>query len=148
MHPKVRTVLAVVAGYFLMVVIVIGSLGLAWMVLGADGAFAGEGPYPSAGWLAFSVIGGFIAAILGGFLARHLGGSAAAVKGLVGLVLVLGLISALTGGGSKGKNPVADQAVAEMSWGEAGQHAQQPTWYNWLIPLVGAAGVVLGGRRD
>jgi hypothetical protein len=31
--------------------------------------------------------------------------------------------------------------------GLGGQYAVQPGWYNWIIPLVGVAGVLLGGRE-
>lgn len=158
MSPVVRTILAVVVGYTSMFALVVMSLGLAWWVLGAKGAFAGEGPYLSIAWLAFSIGGGFVAAVVGGFMARRLGGPGA-VKGLLVLLLVLGLFSALTAEKAYERRQAAAQTavesaeiagkpVTELSFVEAGQVAKNPPWYNWVIPLIGAAGVLIGGKRD
>ena len=62
--------------------------------------------------------------------------------------LLLGVVSALTADSQFEKRPRIDKPVAEMSFIEAGGHAKQPAWYNWVIPLVGAVGVWLGGRRQ
>ncbi len=69
------------------------------------------------------------------------------MKILVGLVLVLGLYSALTGESEYAGRKKIDTPVARMDFVEAGTHAEQPTWYLWTIPIVGVAGVLLGGRR-
>ena len=73
-------------------------------------------------------------------------GSRFIVEILVGLVIVLGAYSAVAADSSYANREPVDKPVAEMSFMEAGQHAKQPGWYNWLIPLVGIAGVMLGGR--
>ena len=42
-----------------------------------------------------------------------------------------------------------DKPVADLSFVEAGTVAKNPTWYVWMIPFIGAAGALLGGRgRD
>jgi hypothetical protein len=35
--------------------------------------------------------------------------------------------------------------IPELSATEAGLVARQPTWYNFVIPLVNAAGILAGG---
>lgn len=143
----VRSILAAIAGYAVIAVVVVAGITLSWAILGGEGAFRGEGPEPSTAWMALSVVFGFLAAVVGGRVALKIGRSPLAVKILVGLVIVLGIVSALTAESSYASKRKIDKPVAKMSFVDAGQHAKQPTWYNWTIPLVGAAGVLLGGRR-
>ena len=142
-----RSILAAIAGYAVIFVLVFAGIGVAWLALGAEGAFAGEGPVPSAPWLGLNLMSGFIAAVVGGLVARRVGGSRRAVRILVGVVLVLGLVTAVATGLVGKEQPAAEKPLTEMGFFEAGRYAQQPAWYNWLIPLVGAAGVLLGGRE-
>ena len=141
-----RSILAAVVGYIAMVVVVLAGIALAWAVLGGSGAFAGEGPKPSTAWIAMNLVGGFLAAFVGSLVALKIGRSARAVKILIGLLLVLGVVSAVTANSVYEKREPVGKPVAEMSFREAGQHAKQPAWYNWVIPLVGVAGACLGGR--
>jgi len=144
-----RAILAAILGYVVIVAVVIGSLALAWAFLGGAGSFDGEGPYPSTAWTGTAVVAGFIAAFLGGWVAFKVGRSGLAVKILVGLMLVLGLYGALTAESSYQKRVAnaVDKPVADLTFMEAGQVAKSPAWYNWIIPFVGAAGAMLGGRE-
>ena len=142
-----RSILAAVVGYAAIVIVVFTGIGVAWLALGGAGAFNGEGPAPSTPWMALNLLSGLIAAVVGGLVARRIGGSQLAVRILVGIVLVLGVVSAvMAGSAQKGREPV-EKPVAEMTFQEAGRHAVQPAWYNWIIPLVGAAGALVGGRE-
>lgn len=141
-----RSILAAIVGYVALVAVVLAGVATAWMALGGAGAFAGEGPAPSTPWIVLNLLSGLIAAVIGGLVARRIGRSQSAVRILVGLVLVLGLLSALFADGPDDKEPI-DKPVAELGFFEAGQYAAQPTWYNWVVPLVGAAGVIFGGRE-
>ncbi len=143
-----RNVLGAVGGYIAIVVVAMAGIGVAWLVLGGSGAFDGEGPAPSTAWLAGNLITGFIAAIVGGWLAHKIGRSLTAVKILVALLLILGAYMAITADGSYARREPVDKPVAEMSFFEAGQHAKQPSWYNFLIPVVGAVGALVGGRKS
>ena len=129
-----------------MAVVVLAGIGLAWAILGGRGAFAGEGPTPSTTWLALNIVTGFVAALVAGAVARKLGRSQTSVKILIGLVIALGILSAVAAESQHAKREPVIKPVAQMSFGEAGQYAKQPVWYNWVIPLVGVAGVWLGGR--
>ena len=57
-----RNILGAIIGYVAMVLVAVGSIGIAWLVLGGEGAFAGEGPQPSLIWLGFNLVSGFAAA--------------------------------------------------------------------------------------
>ncbi|MDX1501565.1 MAG: hypothetical protein R3325_04315 [Thermoanaerobaculia bacterium] len=142
-----RKILAAILGYVVIVVIALAGIGVAWMILGGEGAFRGEGPEPSTPWIALNVIVGFLAALVAGWTARRVGRSSLSVNLLIGIVLVLGLLLAAVAQWGPDDRPPVGKPVAEMSFTEAGEHARQPDWYNWVIPLVGAAGVCLGGRR-
>lgn len=140
-----RSILGAVGGYVVIVIVVLAGIGLAWMALGGEGAFAGDGPAPSTTWMLINLGTGFVAALAGGCAARAIGTSATAVYILIGLILVLGLVSAVVGAGAEGS--AIDKPVAELTFAEAGQYAVQPGWYNWVVPIVGAAGAWLGGQR-
>ena len=142
-----RNVLGAVLGYAVMVVVVMIGIWVAWAILGGEGAFQGEGPHPSVTWLVLNIVFGFIAAVVGGFVARKVGRSVTAVKVLVGLLLLMGAIFAITADSSYEKREKVDTPVAEMTFGEAGRHAKSPFWYNFTIPLVGVAGALVGGRQ-
>ena len=66
---------------------------------------------------------------------------------LAGVVLVLGFLDA-----AKHQMPKDDDTTEqlvrsdELSWSEAASEGQPPAWYSFSLPLVGCAGVVLGGR--
>ena len=144
-----RAILGAVVAYVVVVIVVIGSLALAWAVLGGSGSFTGEGPYPSTAWNAAALVSGFIAAVIAGWVALKVGRSALAVKILVGLMLVLGIFGALTAESAyeKRAQKAVDKPVADLTFMEAGAVAKNPAWYNWVIPFVGAAGALLGGRE-
>ena len=143
----VRTILAAVVGYIALVIVVLTGIFIAWSILGGTGAFRGEGPEPSTLWLVLNLVVAFTAAFVGGCVALKIGKSSAAVKILVGIVIVLGIYVALTAESAHADREPVDKLVAEMSFWEAGQHARQPVWYNWVVPLIGVAGVMLGGRQ-
>jgi hypothetical protein len=119
-----RIILGIVVGFVVMRVWVMCTLYLAARLMG--------GPGVSAGWIVINLILSFIGAYLGGSFALRFGkeGGTVAVRGLTALVMILGL----------------GTAVLALSGGEGGA-SQQPTWYNFTIPLIGAAGIMLGGRR-
>ena len=143
----VRNILGAVAGYIVLVVVVMLGVGASWLVLGSSGAFDGEGPAPSTTWVASNIVFGFVAALAGGCVARKIGRSMTAVKILVALLLLLGGYVAVTAESSYAKREPVDRPVAEMSFFEAGRHAKAPAWYNYLIPVVGAIGAAIGGRK-
>ena len=145
-----RAIAGALCGYAAMVVIVVASIAGTWAVLGPEGSFTGEGPYPSAAWNTSNVVFGFLAALVAGWVARKVGRGSTAVRILVGLMVVLGLYSAITAESSYQKRVAKadiDKQVADLSFTEAGVVAKSPTWYVWLIPVIGAAGALVGGRE-
>ncbi len=140
-----RIVGGVIAGYVTMFVGVFILFSLAWMVLGADGAFHAGSWDVSAAWIGLSIVIGFLAAVAGGYLCALIARNPRGPQSLVVVVVVLGLLMALPvlfGAGTDA--PAVRPAAVGMF--EAMQYAQQPGWTAVLNPLLGALGVVIGAR--
>ncbi len=119
-----RSILAVVAGYIVIAAVTMLTTVLAALAAGVPLEMPGpDSPPPPAAYLAGNIAGSALAAVLGGVAAarialRHRRGHAFA---LAALVFVLGVTYALTSAGPA------------------------PAWYFWLLPVLGALGVSLGG---
>jgi hypothetical protein len=135
----------VVLGYLAMVLWVMATFTALWLVLGQEAAFRPGTSQVTGAWLAGSLPLAFLGAVLGGWAAFRIGRERGrgAVAWLIGVVLVVGLVSAVTTMGAEPAGP----PPAGLGPFEAASQAVQPLWYAWLMPFVGAAGVWLGGRR-
>ena len=140
-----KLIVAVIAGYVVMGILVFTTFSGAYLVMGADRAFQPGSYAPSMLWLILSVVLGFLAAWVGGVVCARIGGSGRAPKVLAAVVVVLGLLMALPA-----LNPATDPrptvragTVGNM---EAMSNARQPVWMALLIPIIGAAGALVGGR--
>ncbi len=142
-----RAILGAVAGYVAMALLVMTCFTAAWVVLGAEGSFEPASWEPNGTWLAMSFLAALVAAMVGGLTAVAIGRQPA-VLALASLTLVLGLVTAVL---QMAKPPVTTPRPAQVSNQEAATNAEQPTWVAWLNPLVGVAGVLIGGslrRRE
>ncbi len=144
-----RKILAVVAGYAAMAVLVMVVFSLALATLGTSLVFVEGTTRPSGGWLAFSLVVSLVAAAAGGWVAARIGHQATAAKILAGVVLILGLIMAVA---QPERDPeraqqIIDEAggVEGVAMGDLADIAEQPAWFAWVIPFLGAAGVLVGG---
>jgi hypothetical protein len=138
-----RAVLSVLLGYAVLVLCVMVTYTLLWVLVGQEAAFRPGTTEVTATWLAFALPLSFVAAALGGLVAVRVARSRArgATLGLAGLVFLLGVASALGEPGPE--TPAA--APGEISAFEAATQARQPGWVAWILPFLGAAGVVAGG---
>ena len=149
----VRPITAVLVGYLVMAAWIMATLTLAWKLLGPSFAFHPGTTQVSLGWVAVTLPLSFgLGAVLGGFIAGSIARSREnkAVRALAVIVLVLGLVMAVKDlvSDPAGRDPASDPVVVieEMSAFEASSEAVRPTWYSFLIPFVGLAGILLGGR--
>lgn len=134
-----------IAGYIVMAIFVVATFAVAFPVLGISRLFA-EGTYEaSLTWITLSLVLGLVGALLGGWVAGYVSPKAHAVPTLAGLVLVFGLFSAQAAqnedvprGGPRGPDATMTDVMT---------HARQPTWITFVNPLLGAVGVLIGGRR-
>ena len=143
-----RIVLGVIVGYVVTVVVVaVGLMGM-WAVLGGDRAFQPDSNVASMSWSLGAIVGGFIAAIVGGLVAAVVGGGRgmAAAKALAVIMLAVGWLGAVANLVVEREAVEMPEDRASMTFFEAGQLAQSPAWYNFVIPVVGAVGVMIGAR--
>jgi hypothetical protein len=139
-----RLIGAVVAGYLAVAVAVFAGLSVAYLGLGADRAFRPGAYDVSMLWIVISVVVSFSAAMLGGWVALRIARTTRGPRVLAAVVVVLGLALAL---------PVlfaAPEAAALRSGAlgnlEAMRQARTPLWMMLLNPMIGALGVLVGGR--
>lgn len=138
-----RAILGVILGYVTMAVFVVVVFSAAFIVLGPDGAFR-EGAYtPSATWIVLSIVLSFVAALLGGIVCARIAPRPGPLRFLVGLVVVLGIVSAVAELAEDREPQVRE---ADVSTFEAASKAEQPLWVSLLNPVIGVAGVLVGGR--
>jgi hypothetical protein len=140
----IRAIGSVVVGYVAMFATIFLTFSGLYLLLGQDLSFRPGSYEPSALWTAASFVLGAGAAVLGGVVCGWVARSATPPKVLAGVVLVIGLLSAI---------PVltAASAPAQARTGEVGNldamtRAKQPAWVAVANPFVGLAGVLLGGR--
>lgn len=134
--------LAVVVGYLVMAIGIGVIFSVAYVVMGAEGAYQPDSWDVSAGWVIMSIIVGVCVALVAGKVCYMIARNHTATKYLIALVLVLGVVSAIMmiiGGG--GGDEVRDFAPSVF---EATEKSVQPVWLSWLNPLIGAAGVAIG----
>lgn len=141
----VGTVLGAVAGYLAMAIFIMATFYAAFPILGMDRLFAPGTYEASMGWIVLSFVLGLSGAVLGGWVAASVGGKSYAVHVMAGLVLLFGIMSAVASrslaeprGGTRG---------ADATMTDAMNFARQPLWITLVNPLLGVAGVLVGGRR-
>ena len=137
-----RNILAAVSGYVVMFAVAFVLFSLTWMVLGADGSFVPGGWEVTGAWIGTSIVLGVIVSIAGGFTCSKLAVSYQGVAILIGLVIVVGIVSAML------EAPAAAARPEGVSMFDAMTSARQPTWLLWLNPVFGVIGVVLGARLE
>ncbi|MDQ7051884.1 MAG: hypothetical protein Q9P14_02910 [candidate division KSB1 bacterium] len=140
----VKNILAIIAGYIAMALIIAISFTLAYNLMGADGAFK-PGTYEvSATWIAMSIVMSILAALAGGYISMLLARNYRVSIGLAALVFILGMFTAIHHTTREDTRPVERQA--EVSNTLAMMNAREPTWVSFLNPIIGALGVLAGAR--
>lgn len=144
----VRAFLSAIAGYVIMVFVVVGGIALTWYGLGNRFAFVGDTNEASLGWSLIQLLNGGIAAALGGCAAMYLGQGQGplASRILLGMVLLLGGVSLAMALQANPPPMPEGKTIDSLTFTEAGQFARSPTWYHFAIVAVGCAGVWIGSR--
>jgi len=140
-----RSVLAVIAGYVAMFVLVFAMFSMAYLLMGADRAFKPGSYQVTALWAVVSFVLGLLAAVVGGVVCAVLARRSRPPLALAALVLVLGLLMAVPV--ATAPKPTSQPArTAAVGNFEAMRQARQPVWVALVNPFLGAAGVLLGAR--
>jgi hypothetical protein len=127
-----------------MAAIVFVSFTVAYLAMGADGAFEPESYEVSRLWLAVWFVGSLAAAIVGGLVCAAVAKGGKPIVALAVLVLVLGAADAAMKLAPRDDLPTTRSG--EVGNFEAMMSARMPPWVAVTTPLIGALGVVIGGR--
>ena len=141
-----RPVLLAVGGYVTIAVAAFATLSAAYSVLGPEFAFYGDSSRVTFQWTMVSLVAGLVSALAGGWATGRVGKNSQAFLILVLIVLVVGIGFAAYAMTSSAEM-VQDADPFEWSFWEACQREVQPTWFYFVLPLVGALGVLWGGRK-
>lgn len=137
----VRSILAVVAGYAALALLILVTFSALYLVLGADNSFEPGSYDASALWVATSFPLGVAAAVVAGYVCGSIARGGRAPQVLAGVVLVLGLLFAIP---VLRATDAAPARAGDVSNTEAMQWARQPKWVALVNPFIGAAGVLVG----
>lgn len=140
-----RTVGSVILGYIVMAAFVFLSFSLLFVAMGPDRAYQ-PGTYEvSALWVVVSIVLSFIAAVLGGWVCVLVARTQLGPQILAAAILVFGLVLAVMQLGSAPADlpTVRDASVGVM---EAMRNSRNPTWINFVTPLVAVVGILAGAR--
>jgi hypothetical protein len=134
---------AAIAGYVSIIVLVFGSLSLAYAVLGPDGAFQPASFEVTPTWIAVSMVLSAIAATIGGIVTVAAHDHRSSVTLLSAMVLIFGLLTAVQVLNAP-DDPGERMRLARVTNFEAMMRARQPSWLTIVNPLLGVAGVLFG----
>ena len=137
----VRSILGAVAGYIAMAVFVMITFTVFYMILGTEGSFQPGSYEPTGAWLIGGFVLGIIGALAGGFTCAKVGKTAMAVRILIGIVVVLGIISALPDG------EVVMERAGDVDRFAAMTNAVTPTWVAWTNIIIGVVGAWFGAKK-
>ncbi len=137
-----RNIFAAIGGYIAMAVALFILFSLLWLALGPSAAFQPGSWDVSGSWAFGSVVLGLLAAYIGGRVCARIAHDARGATILIGLVIVLGVITALMPV-EVAMGPRPD----DVSMMEATAGARQPAWFLWLNPVIGVVGVWFGSKK-
>ena len=138
-----KSVLAVIVGYVVMAIFSFAAFTCAYLGLGVDRVFEAGSYDVSTIWMVVMIVLSLVGGILGGLVCAAISRSKGACTAFAVIILVLGLIIALT---TKMKDHPDTARSGDVPNLQAMQMAQTPTWLCVLTPVLGAAGVLLGAR--
>lgn len=139
----VRSILSVIAGYVVMAILV--ALTFAPVLLAPGLVFENGSASASLAFSIYNLVASAVAAMAGGFVAALVAGQGSrALQVFAGIVLVFGLASAVAG--LRAERPIVTaEEISNMTTMERASKGKEPTWYAFLLPFVGAGGVLAGG---
>ena len=139
----IRAILAVIVSYVLMFVLMFLAFTGVYLVLRADGAFKPGSFEASSTWIAIAFAVNFVIAVIGGMVCAAIAKGGKAPIALSAVVFVLGLLLAIPSLMVQKADVVR---AGDVPMFEAMQKAKEPPWVPLTFPIVGAIGVLIGGK--
>ncbi|MEM7229473.1 MAG: hypothetical protein AAF432_11740 [Planctomycetota bacterium] len=154
----VRGIAGVIVGYIATIIVVFTGFTVLWMVMKAEGAFKTESWEVTTNWVIAGMVIGLVGALVGGIVCKLVAANSIAPKAFAGIVLVLGLLTAVATGAAyaaadeDGESDKAAFPAADVSMVDAMTNAEQPPLALWTNPFIGAVGILIGaslvGRKS
>ena len=140
-----RSALGVIVGYILMFILQVAAFMTIYTVMGANWSFKPASYQASTRWTVMQFVVVFVTAAIAGLVCAIIarGGKATLVLAAVVLVLGFALGVASTTMRPADTHEARTGDVANM---EAMGKARHPMWVVFLGPVIGALGVVAGGK--
>jgi len=140
-----QSIIAVIVGYLVMFILQVAAFMTIYTLVGPDWSFKPASYQASTRWtvMQFVVIG--VTAIIAGLICAIIAKGGKAPLALAAVVLVLGFGLAVLGTTLRpaDTHEVRTGNVPNM---EAMSKARHPVWVVFLGPVIGAVGVVIGGK--
>ena len=139
-----RSIIAVIVGYLVMFILQVAAFMTIYTLVGPDWSFKTASYQASTRWtvMQFVVIG--VTAIIAGLVCAIIAKGGKAPLALAAVVLVLGFgLAIFTTLRPADTHEVRTGNVPNM---EAMSKARHPVWVVFLGPVIGAVGVVIGGK--
>ena len=138
-----KSILGVIVGYIVMAIFAFAIFTCAYLGLGVERVFQPDSYDVSTIWIVIMIAIALIGGILGGLICAAISKSKGACTAFVVLVLVFGVIGAITTAMKEHPSAARSGDVPNL---QAMQMAQTPAWLCFVNPVLGAVGVMLGAR--
>jgi hypothetical protein len=140
-----RTVVGIIVGYLTMFVLVSITFMGVFLLMGTEWSFKPGSFEASNGWVAMALVSNFIIGVVGGLICVLIARGEKAPLVLAIVVFVLGLVLAIPA--VIARNTYGGLArTGNVTQAEAMQKANEPIWAPFTFPVLGAVGVLLGGK--
>ncbi|HSV33804.1 MAG TPA: hypothetical protein VLH87_06735 [Pyrinomonadaceae bacterium] len=140
-----RSVLAVIVGYIVMFILQVAAFMTIYTVVGPNWSFKTGSYQASTRWTLMQFVVIFVTAAIAGLICAVIAKGGKAPLALAGVVLVLGLLLGVAGTAMRPAD-THEVRTGDVSNMVAMQKARHPTWVIFLGPVIGALGVVVGGK--
>ena len=140
-----RTVIAVIVGYVTMFVLVFATFTCVFLLVGTDWSFKPHSFEASNRWIIMSLVANLMIGIVGGLVCALIAKGGKAPLALAIVVFVLGLVLAIPSLIAHQRNANLER-TGEVTQTEAMQKASEPVWVPFTFPIIGAVGVLIGGK--
>lgn len=140
-----RSALGVIVGYIVMFILQVVAFMTIYSLMGANWSFKPESYEASTRWTVMQFVVILVTTIIAGLICAIIarGGKAPLALAAVVLVLGLALAAASTAFRPADTHEVRTGNVPNM---EAMSKARHPSWVMFLGPVIGAVGVLIGGK--
>ena len=140
-----RSIIAVIVGYVLMFILIFATFTCVFLLMGTAWSFKPASYEASNAWVAMSLVANLIISVIGGLVCAVIarGGKAPLVLAIV--VFVLGMLLAIPAVMAHTQNGHLVR-TGNVTQAEAMQKEVEPIWVPFTFPLIGAIGVLVGGK--